>query len=169
MAKRRHTPGDEKRRLQRVARARYGVGDLPTWFAAAGKELGVEWNGHKAHGYELLRQLAPAAPKSAPQVKPTYRPRLVAPPGVDVTSVDFLSTYAWRQLRMVVLTKRGARCECCGQTPHDGIVIHVDHIKPRRQYPELALDENNLQVLCEICNHGKGSWDQTDWRRSTAR
>lgn len=65
---------------------------------------------------------------------------------------------------MVVLTKRGARCECCGATPKNGIAIHVDHIKPRRKYPELALEESNLQILCEVCNHGKGSWNETDWR-----
>ena len=76
----------------------------------------------------------------------------------------FLVSFEWRQLRMVVLKKRGARCECCGASPHDGIVIHVDHIKPRRKHPELALVESNLQVLCEVCNHGKGAWDETDWR-----
>ena len=42
--------------------------------------------------------------------------------------------------------------------------MHVDHIKPRLRYPELALDMNNLQVLCAICNHGKGGFDETDWR-----
>ncbi len=42
--------------------------------------------------------------------------------------------------------------------------MHVDHIKPRRKYPELALSRSNLQVLCNLCNHGKGNWDETDWR-----
>ena len=79
----------------------------------------------------------------------------------------FLWSFPWRRLRMVVLTKRGSRCECCGKTPSDGIKINVDHIKPRRKYPELALTESNLQVLCEVCNHGKGSWDETDWRPET--
>lgn len=76
----------------------------------------------------------------------------------------FLASYEWRKTRMVVLKRDGARCACCGATPADGLRMHVDHIKPRKFYPELALDLSNLQVLCEICNHGKGNWDNTDWR-----
>lgn len=84
---------------------------------------------------------------------------------VRVQSDDFLASYEWRRLRMIVLTKRGAKCECCGASPTDGVtVINVDHIKPRRKFPELALTESNLQVLCGVCNHGKGNWDETDWR-----
>lgn len=78
---------------------------------------------------------------------------------------DFLQSFEWRQLRMRVLKARGARCECCGASPTDGVtVINVDHIKPRCDFPELALSESNLQVLCAPCNHGKGNWDHTDWR-----
>ena len=46
----------------------------------------------------------------------------------------------------------------------DGIKLNVDHIKPRKKYPKLALDVDNLQVLCNECNHGKGNRDDTDWR-----
>jgi len=82
-----------------------------------------------------------------------------------VQSEEFLRSGEWRRLRMLVIKKRGARCECCGATPKDGVtVINVDHIKPRRDFPELALSESNLQVLCAVCNHGKGNWDKTDWR-----
>jgi hypothetical protein len=79
-------------------------------------------------------------------------------------SNDFLKTYEWRKVRMEVLKKHGARCQCCGASPKEGIVLNVDHIKPRKLFPHLALDINNLQVLCAECNHGKGNWDQTDWR-----
>ncbi len=82
----------------------------------------------------------------------------------DVNSVAFLRGYEWRKLRMTILKKYGARCQCCGQTAQDGITINIDHIKPRKKYPELALTEDNLQVLCHECNHGKGNWDETDWR-----
>jgi 5-methylcytosine-specific restriction endonuclease McrA len=70
---------------------------------------------------------------------------------------------------MRVLTQRGAVCECCGASRLDGVRIHVDHIKPRKLFPALALSEANLQVLCEVCNHGKGNWDQTDWRADDLR
>ena len=77
---------------------------------------------------------------------------------------DFLLSYEWRKVRMVILKQYGSRCQCCGATPEDGVKMHVDHIKPRKTHPELALDSSNLQVLCEVCNHGKGNWDSTDWR-----
>ena len=79
---------------------------------------------------------------------------------------DFLESYQWRALRMAVLKKYGPKCMCCGATPQHGAVMNVDHIKPRRLFPHLALDMDNLQVLCHECNHGKGNWDQTDWRDS---
>lgn len=84
--------------------------------------------------------------------------------GVDVTTDAFLSTFQWRKVRMEALKKYGPRCQCCGATPATGAVMNVDHIKPRKKWPLLALDVNNLQILCHDCNHGKGNWDATDWR-----
>ncbi len=78
----------------------------------------------------------------------------------------FLASYDWRSLRMVAIKKYGAKCMCCGAVPSkdNDVVINVDHIKPRKTHPELSLDINNLQILCNPCNHGKGNWDSTDWR-----
>jgi hypothetical protein len=82
----------------------------------------------------------------------------------------FLRGFEWRRLRLVVRKQQGRRCVCCGASPDDGVtVLHVDHIKPRKRFPELALEITNLQVLCESCNHGKGNWDETDWRSEPAR
>jgi len=80
------------------------------------------------------------------------------------SSKAFLESYEWRRLRMEVLKKYGAKCMCCGRSSKEGIIINVDHIKSRRAHPELALVFDNLQVLCHECNHGKGNWDETDWR-----
>lgn len=84
-----------------------------------------------------------------------------------VKTKEFLSTYEWRKLRMEAIKKYGRKCACCGASG-DGVVINIDHIKPRKKYPELALDINNLQPLCDACNHGKGNWDETNWRELNA-
>lgn len=110
-----------------------------------------------------VRRHAPATPE--PVAAPVQVQRL-SKRAMFATSDAFLLSAEWRRLRMLVITKRGARCECCGASPKDGVtVINVDHIKPRRLFPQLALVESNLQILCAVCNHGKGNWDQTDWRR----
>jgi hypothetical protein len=83
-----------------------------------------------------------------------------------VKSDDFLRSFEWRKVRMQALKKYGPKCMCCGATPATGAVMNVDHIKPRKLFPSLALDVNNLQILCHDCNHGKGNWDTTDWRPS---
>jgi hypothetical protein len=92
-------------------------------------------------------------------------PERYAPPPLNVNTDEFLQSYEWRRVRMAVLKRDGARCACCGATRDTGATIHVDHIKPRRIFPELALHMDNLQVLCHECNHGKGNWDMTDWRK----
>ena len=70
----------------------------------------------------------------------------------------------WRELRYLALRNCGGKCQCCGASASDGVQLHVDHIKPRSLFPELALSLENLQVLCADCNIGKGAWDKTDWR-----
>lgn len=74
---------------------------------------------------------------------------------------NFYESRAWRTLRYFILKKYGRVCMCCGNTEGR---MHVDHIKSRSTHPHLELDENNLQVLCEDCNLGKGNMDDTDFR-----
>lgn len=144
--------------------------------AAVAREVDVRIPSTKTARYALLVAFT-AGPEAKSQIaawkaqrsvsKGQYYARLHASPerpAMDVNDDAFLLSYEWRALRMRVLKRFGARCQCCGATAKDGVRIHVDHIKPRRLFPELALVEANLQVLCEVCNHGKGNWDQTDWR-----
>lgn len=109
----------------------------------------------KAHRAKTQRQPAPVyrVPSGSLKVE-----------GVDVSSKDFLSTYAWRNLRIKALNLYGRKCMCCGDTPENGAVMNVDHIKPRKHHPELALDIRWLQILCGACNHGKGNELETDYR-----
>lgn len=82
-------------------------------------------------------------------------------------SDGFRRSPAWRKLRTRVLNFYGPICMCCGASPKTGSPVNVDHIKPFAKYPRLALEFDNLQVLCEDCNIGKGAWDETDWRPHT--
>lgn len=104
--------------------------------------------------HQQIKKSGPVIHLDAKTLEPKCDPNLNA----------FLKTYEWRKVRMEALKLYGNKCQCCGATPKDGIVLHVDHIKPRRYFPGLALDIKNLQILCEVCNHGKGNWDSTDWR-----
>ena len=64
----------------------------------------------------------------------------------------------------MALQASNGKCQCCGQGQHEGVVLCVDHIESRKKRPDLALTVANLQVLCNDCNMGKGSVDNTDWR-----
>ena len=77
-----------------------------------------------------------------------------------IASDDFLKSFEWRQIRYKALEANDGRCECCGRSKHQllpGEYFDVDHIKSRRESPEMALEISNLQVLCGSCNHGKGN------------
>lgn len=80
-------------------------------------------------------------------------------------ATEFYRSRSWQNLRYEAFKRYGKRCALCGRSPADGVILHVDHIKPRSKHPELALDINNLQILCEDCNMGKGVRDKTKWRK----
>lgn len=90
--------------------------------------------------------------------------KIIKKSGIDPTLDSFLNTFEWKAIRKMALNLYGSRCQCCGASPSTGAVMNVDHIKSRKFYPHLALDINNLQVLCGDCNEGKGNWDMTDHR-----
>jgi 5-methylcytosine-specific restriction endonuclease McrA len=93
-------------------------------------------------------------------LRTTYRELLKHARKVDnydfIVSRGFLDSQEWKTLRYVALAQSGSRCCCCGRSAHEeNVRLNVDHIKPRRLFPELALSLDNLQVLCADCNWGK--------------
>lgn len=72
----------------------------------------------------------------------------------------FYASHEWSELRYKAFLEYGQECVVCGATKN----LTVDHIKPLRKHPELAREMSNLQVMCRLCNRGKGAWDETDWR-----
>lgn len=83
---------------------------------------------------------------------------------VRIKGQTFTNSQEWKEIRGRVLDKYGRKCMKCGFVPGRGQCINVDHIKPRAYYPELALEFNNLQVLCPACNREKGNKHATDYR-----
>lgn len=82
---------------------------------------------------------------------------------IRASATRFLDSHEWRRLRAEVIAHYGPQCMCCGATPQPWN-LNVDHIKPRKHFPELALAFDNLQVLCAHCNKAKGNKHSTDYR-----
>lgn len=80
-----------------------------------------------------------------------------------LTSEAFYSSNQWLTLRHSALLKYGRKCMCCGGVPPQ-VILQVDHIRPRSKFPDLALDIDNLQVLCKDCNLGKSNKFENDFR-----
>jgi 5-methylcytosine-specific restriction endonuclease McrA len=81
------------------------------------------------------------------------------------TSDPFLYSEAWRKLRREAVDKYGLVCCKCGRENSRQFPINMDHIKPRKYFPELSLDISNLQPLCGPCNKAKGNKHQKDYRK----
>lgn len=111
-------------------------------------------------GFSLVLDERGGVPKYVDKTCPTKK--RVKQRNTQQTS--FYESDEWRALRYKALELNGGACQCCGRSRKHGVVLHVDHIKPRSKYPELQLALDNLQILCEDCNLGKSNKFATDWR-----
>jgi hypothetical protein len=82
-----------------------------------------------------------------------------SPQQVSLSSRRTPRNPSWR-LRARVLMRDGATCRLCGDNPQRGAKLHVDHIRAWATGGETTLE--NLQILCERCNLGKGDLVGTD-------
>jgi 5-methylcytosine-specific restriction endonuclease McrA len=73
------------------------------------------------------------------------------------TSDKFLTSKPWKELRKQAIEKYGSTCVYCGAEQIKFKRVNIDHIKPRKYFPHLALDITNLQPLCSPCNKRKGN------------
>ena len=79
------------------------------------------------------------------------------------TDSDFMRSEEWFVLKAKTIAKYGCTCMKCKKTIQSWMQINVDHVKPRKYYPSLQNDINNLQILCSNCNKEKGNKDN-DYR-----
>lgn len=113
---------------------------------------------------KAVRKIAGPLLPDVPKAPKNRAPKATRDSGSPDRYEEFYQSWGWKRLRYAVVKERGRRCECCGATPENGIRIVCDHIKPIRKYWSLRLDRGNIQILCDDCNMGKGSHDETDWR-----
>jgi hypothetical protein len=74
-----------------------------------------------------------------------------------VETERFYASAEWKNARQVVIRDQGSVCKKCGKSIRNQLNVTVDHIKPRKKFPSLALELSNLQVLCRSCNSAKGA------------
>lgn len=111
----------------------------------------------------LLRQANGIIGRGKPWLSKKKRNKLKKKKNRERKLDKFFYTQEWKEIRYKILKRDNGRCQLCGRSSHDGVIMNVDHIKPRRKYPSLAMDMTNLQTLCSSCNWGKGGRDETSW------
>jgi hypothetical protein len=72
-------------------------------------------------------------------------------------ALRFYSSPEWTIIRKQVIKEEGRVCEECGKRIKNDFDITVDHKRPRSKYPDIALDRENLRILCRTCNSKKGA------------
>lgn len=82
----------------------------------------------------------------------------------------FYKSSAWLKCREVVLIRDHYMCQPCLKRERITTANTVHHIKPLEDYPELALDIDNLESICPSCHNKehpeKGSNSIEPQRRS---
>lgn len=125
----------------------WGVAAIPAYFVGKkGLRFALEV-------YIAVKSLGGKAPKAR------------AATGKEVVVDDgFYRSPEWRQTRSMFwriadyVTNYKPACMYCGNIcdPASREHSHVDHLKPRSKYPELALNLDNLGPACSHCNPAKG-------------
>lgn len=68
---------------------------------------------------------------------------------------SFYDTPLWRNLRRTILNRDNGICKYCESKGIAKAGNIVDHILPRKLFPELEVDESNLVTCCDKCHNRK--------------
>nr|WP_259544984.1 HNH endonuclease signature motif containing protein [Heyndrickxia oleronia] len=67
--------------------------------------------------------------------------------------VKFYQSREWRELRLVALERDNYECQSCKRRGKYSKAQNVHHIKEVKEYPELALELDNLESICIRCHN----------------
>jgi len=104
--------------------------------------------GHLPHQVITSRTSVLRYPRDAAPSR--HRAAKAAPGHSAMIPYGFYYSPAWRRLRQVALQRDGYRCTVCGVSVAGPGQARVDHIKPTRTHPHLALSLANLRSLCAL-------------------
>lgn len=96
---------------------------------------------------------------TSPKKRPTHAARVSKNRSGD----PFYSSKSWLQLRALKLSINPL-CEHCRKQGRTVAASVVDHKQPRCDAPELELDLDNLQSLCESHHNAKTAREQNERR-----
>lgn len=65
-----------------------------------------------------------------------------------VTATKLRGTKEYREFRLKILERDNNKCVKCGSTQK----LQIHHIKPANKFPELLMEESNVQTLCAKCH-----------------
>lgn len=71
----------------------------------------------------------------------------------------FYKSYIWKKFRSKIMLERKGRCEICWNGGKDGKGVRrykkattLHHKKHLKQFPQLALDRDNVILVCDECH-----------------
>jgi len=78
----------------------------------------------------------------------------------DRSKIQFIETPEYQEFRVRILKRDNYQCQECGVRGKKGTrpVLHIHHLKPRKNFPKLSLVESNVVVLCKECHKKTDSY-----------
>lgn len=65
----------------------------------------------------------------------------------------FYNSKAWKKCREIVLKRDNYLCQSCFRKGIIKLANTVHHIESYKERPDLALDTDNLEVICDPCHN----------------
>ena len=78
---------------------------------------------------------------------------------------SFYYSEEWKKLKTIAFNIYGFKCMLCGSEDDPAI----DHIRSRKEHPDLELSIDNVQILCRECNRIKSNKHSKDYRSKEAK
>lgn len=154
----------QKHSIRQIAE-QYHVGETVVWNRL--KEHGIILEGYERGGHRLKpgKKFSSTHLENMRKAAKARRGKFVGPKspswkgGLTEANLQARRSGAYREWKKTALENAGYKCEQCGVENRfvckccgTRVSLHVHHIKPFAEYPDLRFDPDNAQVLCPKCH-----------------